>query len=69
MIDIKLKYRAFVGEKHADIAYNLINSDIETFAVKFGEWLLKNQSTTVKKCNCGKCNSNSSDNYYINNNE
>ena len=41
-MDIKLKYRAWVGEKHADIASPLINSDIETFAIEFAEWLVKN---------------------------
>ena len=40
-MDIKLKYRAWVGEKHADIASPLINSDIETFAIEFAEWLVK----------------------------
>ena len=39
-MDIKLKYRAWVGEKHADISSPLTNSDIETFAVEFGEWLV-----------------------------
>lgn len=41
-MDIKLKYRAWVGEKHADISSPLTNSDIETFAIEFAEWLVKN---------------------------
>ena len=41
-MDIKLKYRAWVGEKHADIASPLTNSDIETYATEFAEWLVKN---------------------------
>lgn len=41
-MDIKLKYRAWVGEKHAEIASQLTNSDIETFAIEFTEWLVKN---------------------------
>ena len=43
-MDIKLKYRAWVGEKHADISNPLTNSDIETFAIEFAEWLVKNCS-------------------------
>lgn len=41
-MDIKLKYRAWVGEKHADISSTLTNSDIETFTIEFTEWLVKN---------------------------
>lgn len=41
-MDVKLKYRAWVGEKHADISSPLTNSDIETFAIEFAEWLVKN---------------------------
>ena len=41
-MDIKLKYRAWVGEKHTDISSPLTNSDIETFAIEFAEWLVKN---------------------------
>lgn len=41
-MDIKLKYRAWVGEKHTDISSPLTNSDIETFAIDFAEWLVKN---------------------------
>ena len=41
-MDIKLKYRAWVGEKHADIASPLTNSDIEHYATEFAEWLVKN---------------------------
>ena len=43
-MDIKLKYRAWVGEKHTDISNLLTNSDIETFAIEFAEWLVKNCS-------------------------
>lgn len=43
-MDIKLKYRAWVGEKHADISNPLTNSDIEMFAIEFAEWLVKNCS-------------------------
>lgn len=43
-MNIKLKYRAWVGEKHADISNQLTNSDIETFAIEFAEWLVKNRS-------------------------
>ena len=39
-MDIKSKYRAWVGEKHKDISIPLTNSDIETFAIEFAEWLL-----------------------------
>ena len=54
-MDIKLKYRAWVGEKHADISSPLTNSDIETFAIEFAEWLVKNcfipdVSDTVCSC-------------------
>lgn len=59
-MDIKLKYRAWVGEKHADIANPLINSDIEKFAVEFAEWLVKNSiipsvsNAEVESCSeCG----------------
>lgn len=41
-MDIKLKYRAWVGEKHADVASPLTNSDIERYATEFAEWLSKN---------------------------
>lgn len=41
-MDIKLKYRAWVGQEHADIASPLINTDIEKFAIEFAEWLVKN---------------------------
>ena len=41
-MDIKLKYKAWVGEKHADIASPLTNSDIEVYATEFAEWLVKN---------------------------
>lgn len=43
-MDIKSKYRAWVGEKHTDISNLLTNSDIETFAIEFAEWLVKNCS-------------------------
>jgi hypothetical protein len=36
-MDIKLKYRDWVDEKHANIASPLTNSDIETFAIEFAE--------------------------------
>ncbi len=41
-MDIKLKYRAWVGEKHPVISYELTNSDIETYSVEFAEWLVNN---------------------------
>lgn len=40
-MDIKLKYRAYVGEKHLDIASKLIDNDIERFAIEFSEHLLE----------------------------
>lgn len=43
-MDIKLKYRTWVNEKHTDISNSLTNSDIETFAIEFAEWLIKNYS-------------------------
>lgn len=46
MIDTKLKYRSFVGQKHADIAYKLIDSDIENFAIKFINHLLAENEIT-----------------------
>ena len=49
-MDIKLKYRAWVGEKHADISNPLTNSDIETFAIEFAEWLVKNCSIPAVVC-------------------
>ena len=53
-MDIKLKYRAWAGEKHADIASHLTNSDIETFAIEFAEWLVKNCSIpAVSNLLCG----------------
>lgn len=42
-MDIKLKYRAWVEEKHADVSGGLIDSDIEVFAVEFAEWLMREQ--------------------------
>jgi len=41
-MDINLKYRAWIGEKHADIAHKLMGNDIETFAIEFAEHLVKN---------------------------
>ena len=41
-MDINLKYKAWVGEKHADIASPLTNSDIEVYATEFAEWVVKN---------------------------
>ncbi len=38
-MDVKLKYRSWVKQKHADLSSSLINSDIEKFAVEFAEWL------------------------------
>ena len=58
-MDIKLKYRVWVGEKHADMASPLINSDIETFAIEFAEWLVKNcfiPDVSLSVCDC--CNEN-----------
>jgi len=63
-MDIKLKYRTWVREKHPDISSSLTNSDIETFAIEFVEWLVKNcsmpavveqsEQLTLFKCpNCG----------------
>ena len=43
-MDIKLKYKSWIGEKHADIAHKLIGNDIETFALEFAEHLVKNCS-------------------------
>lgn len=40
-MDIKLKYKAWIGEKHADMAHKLIGNDIETFAFEFVEHLVK----------------------------
>lgn len=40
-MDIKLKYRVYVGEKHPDIASKLIDSDIERFTIEFSEHLLE----------------------------
>ena len=44
IMDIKLKYKAWIGEKHADIAHKLMGNDIETFALEFAEHLVKNYS-------------------------
>jgi len=44
IMDIKLKYKSWIGEKHADIAHKLIGNDIETFALEFAEHLVKNCS-------------------------
>lgn len=41
-MNIKLKYMAWIGEKHADITSRLLNSDIENFTIEFVEWLMKN---------------------------
>jgi hypothetical protein len=46
-MDIKLKYKAWIGEKHADIAHKLMGNDIETFALEFAEHLVKNCSIPV----------------------
>lgn len=46
-MDIKLKYKAWIGEKHADIAHTLMGNDIEIFAIEFAEHLLKNCSIPV----------------------
>ena len=59
-MDIKLKYKAWIGEKHADIAHTLMGNDIEIFALEFAEHLLKNCSIPVVVgkseqlfCKCG----------------
>jgi len=53
-MDIKLKYKAWIGEKHADIAHKLMGNDIETFALEFGEHLVKNCSIpAVSNMLCG----------------
>ena len=44
IMNIKLKYKAWIGEKHADIAHKLMDNDIETFALEFAEHLVKNCS-------------------------
>ena len=60
-MDIKLKYKSWVGQKHADIAIPLTDSDIETYAIEFAEWLVKNLAipdvmvANADGCpNCGK---------------
>ena len=62
-MDIKLKYKAWVGEKHADIASPLTNSDIEVYATEFAEWLVKNldiqRVSNAKRPFCPKCRDNS----------
>ena len=49
-MDIKLKYKAWVGDKHADIAHKLMGNDIETFAIEFVEHLVKNCSISRVSC-------------------
>jgi len=64
-MDIKLKYKAWIGEKHADIAHKLMGNDIETFALEFAEHLVKNCSIpdvvgqSEQLPSCDKCG------YYI----
>lgn len=48
-MDIKLKYRSWVGQKHADNATHLIDSDIETFGIEFAQWLIDNEINEEKK--------------------
>lgn len=60
-MDIKLKYRTWVNEKHTDISNSLTNSDIETFAIEFAEWLIKNCSIPAvvgenEQLKCGNSN-------------
>ena len=45
-MDIKIKYKAFIGEKHPDIAHKLLDSDIEAFAVEFGKYLTEAKNIT-----------------------
>ena len=45
-MDIKTKYKAFIGEKHPDIAHKLLDSDIETFAIEFGKYLTEEKNIT-----------------------
>lgn len=40
-MNFKLKYQAFVGEHFPEISSQLIDSDIETFSIKFAEYLYK----------------------------
>ena len=40
-MDIKLKYKAWVGEEHPDIAHKLTDSDIEYYAIDFAQDLIK----------------------------
>lgn len=44
-MDIKLKYRSWVGQKYPDLTHKLFDSDVETFAVEFVEHLMKGSST------------------------
>jgi len=63
IMDIKLKYKSWIGEKHADIAHKLIGNDIETFALEFAEHLVKNcsipnvvgRSEQLKPFHCPNC--------------
>jgi hypothetical protein len=43
IMNIKLKYKAWIGEKHADIAHKLMDNDIEKFALEFAEHLVKDK--------------------------
>lgn len=36
-MDIKLKYKAWIGKRHADIAHTLMGNDIEIFALEFAQ--------------------------------
>lgn len=48
-MDIKLKYKTWVNEKHRNISIPLTNSDIETFAIEFSQWLVDNYFTLDNK--------------------
>jgi hypothetical protein len=47
IMNIKLKYRAWVSEKHIDISNSLTNSDIETFAIEFAYSLINDHLPNV----------------------
>lgn len=54
-MDLKLKYKVFIGEKHAKISHELMDNVTELYAIKFAEWLIKNNSVSGISdtvCNC-----------------